>query len=330
MVLSLDLLDGYEIFVDTVELRGLDSFQQFDILEPIAPQTLKNTIVMDYLTVVMDFSLNSTDTTEPAQPYRVTFDVKDVNATIYLLTAVDLDKLEALEIGQLLFIDNLLPCLLAAAYDVQVPAIRVSIGSFSEVKVEGLMPDTSAAAEASLAAMFEEYGSVISEATNSIFDSTVRPVVNEFVEGFITDSSSCLASSELYETGDDTSVELIDFRDLLLTPENSMVLGGSGMQPYGDVVSTVYALVLGFLVADGVGVGEVLELNSYIEDFSVSQSGEVGMLRLDGELINFALDLAVFVEETHSTVGFRCSNPKSQHSCEPHCGSTTYHRSLHA
>lgn len=292
--LELDLIDGYQIVVDAVELRGLDSFEQFDILEPIAPQTLKNTIALDDLTVVMDFSLNATNTSEPAQPYRVTFGMKDVNATIYLFTAVDLDKLEALEVGQLLFVDNILPCMLASAYDVHVPAMRLAIGTLGEPMVEGLMPDTSAAAEASLEAIFEEYGSLMAEAMNSIFDGTIRPVVNDFVQGFITDTSSCMSPSELYESSDASSTELIDFRDLFLTPELATLLGGSGTQPYGDLVSTGYALLIDTLVSDGASVGELLSLNSFIEDFSESQSGVVGMLRLEDELVNFPLDLDLF------------------------------------
>lgn len=290
--LALELLDGYEIVIEDVQLSGLESFKQFDILEPIAPQTLKNTIAMESLTFVVDFSMNVTNTSEPAIPYRVTFDVTDVNATVYLFTAIDMDKIEALELGQLLFIENLLPCFLGASLDVHVPAMRVSVGNISQPKVEGLMSDTSEVAEASLVAVFEAYSWIMVEATNSIFDHTVRIVVNDFVQGFIEDTSACLTSEEIYGTPSGPTAELIDFRDLLLPPEDAVVLGGSGDQPYGDVVSTAYALVLDQLASNG--TGQLLELNSFIDDFSLSQSGENGTLLLEDELISFALDVADF------------------------------------
>ena len=285
--LVLELIEGYEVTVDSVKVYGLDSFKVFDILEPFAPQTLRNVIEMDDLKVFADLSINATNTSDPAQPYTVSFDVSDVNATIYLFAAIDMGKVESLEIGSLLFIENILPCMLGSAYDIHVPAMRASIGNLSKPIVEGLQPDTSEAAALSLQAVFDQYESVFVEATNSIFDSTVRELVNQFVSDYLDESAICLGPESL-TTSASTESPYVDFRDLLLSPADSIALGGSGQQPYGDIGATVYSLLLDQIAYNE--TGEYLEINSLVGDFTEGQSGVVGTARFQDKLFGFVYD----------------------------------------
>ena len=284
--LVLELIEGYEVSVASVKVYGLDSFRVFDILEPFAPQTLRNIIEMDGLKVFADFSINATNTSDPAQFYTVSFDVNDVNATIYLFAAIDMGKVESLEIGSLLFIENILPCMLDSAYDIHVPAMRASIGNFSKPIIEGLQPDTSEAAAISLQAVFDQYESLFVGATNSIFDSSVRLLVNQFVSDYL-ESAICLGPEAL-TTSASTESQYVDFRDLLLSPSDSLALGGSGQQPYGDISATVYSLLVDQIAYNE--TGEYLEINSLVGDFTEGQSGVIGTARLQDELFGFVYD----------------------------------------
>jgi len=285
---ALDLIEGYTVTIGTLTVKGLDAFQVFDILEPFGPQTLKNSVTLSNLSVTASFSIDATNTTEPPQAYNISFDVTGINTTIYLFTAIDMDYVESLEIGSLLFIDNLIPCLLESAYDMNVPAIRAAIGGISKPIVEGLMPETSAAATKSIDALFNTYEPLFVEAAELILDNSIRRVLNEFVNDFIANVSGCVSAEELVK---DLSVEspYVDWRDLLLPPNESLALGGSGTQPYGDLGSTAYSLLLDQLGASS-ATGELLGINSLVEDFTENQTGTKGFYRLAGELAAFALN----------------------------------------
>jgi len=286
--MMVELADGYNLTIDTLQVMGLDTFTLFDVLQPIAPQTLENNIAIANLTIVIDFSINVTTTSDPPLSYRMSFDVEDVNVTVYLFTAIDMDKVENLTIGSLLFVENFIPCLFSAAYDIHVPAMRATIGNLSEPTFEGLLPETDAAATASLAAIFSQYRSVFINATNSIFDSTVRVLANEFITEYIESSPACPESGDSFNasasvlTGTDAG--LIDLRDLLLPPDEAILFGGSGLQPYGDLVATGYGFLLDLLETSE--EGELLEINSNVESFTENQSGVVGMMRLEDELFS--------------------------------------------
>lgn len=283
----LELIEGYNITVDKLEIIGLNTFSVFDILQPFASQTLRNSIELDKLSVAVEFSVNATNTSDPAQPYKIAFEVDDIKGDIYLFTAIDLDRIESFELGSLLFIDNILPCMLSSAYDVHIPAIRATIGNLSKPVVEGLLPDTNEASMNSISALFDKYESLFVEATNAIFDTSIRKIVNEYVTDYIAGSPVCLGRDDLVDSASE-KLPYVDFRDLLLSPENSLALGGSGLQPYGDIPATVYSLILDQLVSNK--TGEYLGINALIEDFTEGESGKQGMVRLQEELFSFVID----------------------------------------
>ena len=273
----------YEISLGDMQIKGLSSFNVFDILEPIAPQTLRNTIDLDQLSVKIGFSIDNTNTTDPPQSFTVSFDLKGVNATIYLFTAIDMEKIEALEIGQLLFLDKLLPCFMSAAYDIHIPAIRVDLGNISEPVFDGLMPETSEAAAASFTAIFDEFGHLFAGAATAFTDTAIRSLVNDLIASFIDNNTGC--SRPVFNTTGD----FIDFRDLLLPPEGARMLGGSGASPYGDIVSTAYSFLLDLITSNE--TGQFLELNSqFVDSFTEGQSNVTGMLRFPNELFKYVFE----------------------------------------
>ena len=172
---------GAEISIQTVHVTGLDSFTNFDILEPHAPQTLRNTFTMENLSLELRVSVNVTATADPPIPYAVSLDLNDLNATAFLYMAVDSNELSNLQMKSLLYLENILPCLLSTAYDIQIPAIEVLVGGISNLEVVGLLPETSDLVSASLKAMFRDFGSEMSRAINLVFDGTVKTLINGYL-----------------------------------------------------------------------------------------------------------------------------------------------------
>jgi hypothetical protein len=85
--------------------------------------------------------------------------------------------------------------------------------------------------------------------------------------------------------------QAVDFRDLFLPPAEAMELGGSGLQPYGDLISTyVWPNVQSLITrpaAEG-GGGGILQ-TQVIEPMSLAQSGIVGSLVFPEELFHRAI-----------------------------------------
>ena len=78
----------------------------------------------------------------------------------------------------------------------------------------------------------------------------------------------------------------IDFRVLLLPAEEALSMGGTGTQPYGDIIPSIMSLLKNQFLVEGED-GELLELNSLlIEPMTLDQSGSPGMLHFPSELFS--------------------------------------------
>ncbi|CAB9514500.1 Paraquat-inducible protein A [Seminavis robusta] len=284
-------LEGLKISVDSVEVTGLDSFVEFYILDPVEPQTLQNTIVLDSMSLKIDVSLDATSTKDPPRPYSFSLDVADVNLTASLFVAVDMEKLAAIEIGSILFVDNILPCAMSAVNDMHVSGMFVSVGNISNPTVGGLLPDAAQAVSRSMEELFENFGSEMVEALNMAFDTSLRGVINNFLTSSLNSSSCASRPDNGVVATDGASKAIIDLRDLLLTPENALRLGGSGMQPYGDLFPTVFSMLHESILHGDESDG-LLDVNSMVVDsFTEGQSGTKGSLRFQRDFFSQALKL---------------------------------------
>ena len=291
---------GLQINVHAAKVKGLDSFMAFDTLRPIAPQTLQNDVELNKLSIQADFSVNATGAADP-RPYRVSFDLEDVNATVFVFAALDERKLGSLEMGSLLKVQNIVPCFMSTAREVYITAMNMSIGNITKPTIEGFLQDSNEAISASMEAMFQSYGPEVADTISSLLDITLRGIVNDILASYTENMSACKNSLADLSGGSatlkfgggaadlqppQTLEDFLDFRDLLLPPTSAMDFGGSGTQPYGDLASMVYSMVKDQLSSSSEGA--FLETNALlVEPFTESQSGVKGMLQFKQELFNF-------------------------------------------
>lgn len=263
--------------VDKIRVVGLDSFAVLDIFEPLAPQTLFSTAQFANIAITLDLSLDSPSTPEPPQKLSVNFNVQDVAANIGIFAAFDLDTIGHLELGSLLSTKTIFQCILSAALAFEITELDISVGSFSTPTVSGLRDDTGASASTTLTATFDRYQTEISEAIPAIFNGVLR----ETLSSLLVPDDDATCSRKVSD-----SVAFVDFRDLLLPAQESRELGGSGLSPYGDIVSSAFTYLREELFVSETGDG-VAELNEkIIQSFTESQSGTPGRLFFEGDIFN--------------------------------------------
>lgn len=275
---------GIAIDLHAIGVAGLDSFKKFDVFEPIMPRTLRNSVLLDTLSFAIDFSVNATSNTDPPQTYTISADLEDVNATILIHTSIDLGKVESLEFGSLIWIENILPCFLSASSDIHIPSMEVTVGSVSNPSIQGLQYETNKVVSDTINSVFNSFGSDIIGAVNMVFNTTLRDLLNTYLDSYVGNAT---CPTPIVPNSNGASGVFLDFRDLLLSSENALSLGGSGNQPYGDLFPMLFSMLQNSMKSEGNGL---LEVNSvFIDPLTESQSGKKGFLRFKHEIFTLAM-----------------------------------------
>lgn len=268
-------VDDFVLEVKTARVKGLDSFSRFDVLEHVASQTFQNFLQLDSLVIEVDLRVGFISANDTPREITLSFEVNDIEAEIGIFAALDLEKLGALELGSLLHMRNILPCILSTAYGLSIPQMKISVGSFLNPTVEGLMPDTEAAASTSIAAVVERFRLEIEEAIPLIFDRTVREVANAVLESYRSDS-------RCPDPEPTTSAEYVDFRQMFL-PRDSP---GNVVRPFGDLPALLKELLDSQLLSTNreTGLSKINEI--FVSSLTEDQSGDKGVLRMSANLFD--------------------------------------------
>ena len=262
--------------ISSVRVDGLDSFSSVDLLIAESPTVLRNTAQMADLSLTVTLSVDSPSSTPPTQEFTLSFAVADVSIDVSLLAAMDIQLLEQLTLGSFFDMANILPCILTSAPSLAIPELVVSVRSFSKPRLEGLLPDTSAALTDATNLLFESYSGIIEAAIPTIFDSSVKHFANEFLAS-VADGAFC-------PKGNSNMTGSVDFRDLLLTPEEAKSRGGSGLAQYGELFRFAAELLQTefFDVEPNTRVSKMNK--ALVAPLTEAQSSVPGMFSLEGDV----------------------------------------------
>lgn len=262
--------------LESVRIAGFDDFALNEVFEPIAPQTLFTSAEFKELNVEFVLVADAPSTSEPPQRLTVEFSVQDLSFDIALFLAFDLDKVGMLQLGSLLDTGSIFGCIMSAALEFDIPQLKVSIGSFTDPEIGGLLADTQAVASQATSTIFNQYRSQITEAIPILFDGVVKDAVAGFLDA--TDSSSCKQLDSILPTS------FIDFRDLMLSETESVVLGGSGKAPYGDLLSKAFDFLKKEIFVEDEGTGLSVVNEQFINEFTDPEAP--GSLSFPGDVFN--------------------------------------------
>jgi hypothetical protein len=291
---------GEELEVSLKRLRvtGLDTISSINVLDAIGPQTLRNELRWKRLGVEVVISLMTSEEEsgsgrflQSQEDITVNLGLVDIDVSLAMLLAMDLDMLGSLELGQVLEIKNILPCLLSAARAANLTELEVAVGSISDLTVEGFRSaELNEGAADSSRILLDKYGAQILSSMPGFFDSTVRALLNNWIGYKMvdwTDTACPMSTLEVAGPG------FLDFRDLLLSVAKSRLLGGSGASPYGDLFSTAYGLVQDLLFKVDPDTGMSAANDALVGPLTRSQSNFTGSIIFPGDVISGGTRLRV-------------------------------------
>ncbi|KAG7337284.1 hypothetical protein IV203_026828 [Nitzschia inconspicua] len=288
-----DILTETSIVVDRVKLIGLDTLTRFDPFSVMSggKYTLQTTLGWKYLGLEIDATFTIRPSTRPdsiivetgnsAQPVVEKVSgyvaVRDLVANTSLLAAIDKSALENLRLGSLLSTDHVMNCLLSTIHSLEWTSMTVEAADVLTPSVSGLVsPGIDRVLTSAIDAAFIMYKPNMLNGAPSYFQQEIRPMLNQrLLNGVVLDRAhndfwSCPPLLSRMRDGS------IDFRDLLLPPEEARVLGGSGSGQYGDLISGVFMPYLRRQVLDPSNLNA-----NVIRALTQQQSGREGVLEFN-------------------------------------------------
>ena len=243
-----------ELSVSEIRVFGLDSFNEFGSLSAIGAQTLQVDFVLEEVAIEMDIdlsvlvsdaSISSRSSSTHEEHITARFGMRNLGIDASFLLAVDLSKFDGMELGPLLFSENILPCMLSTLYSgVNVTKLTLSLNNVDPFELKGFSSSgVDDAIASATTALFAEYGDEISAALPVLMDIIGRSTINELMSQDSDGSESCPDVPESSKDG------FVDFRDIFLNATSALKAGGSGDMPYGDMMVLAKRFVDDELVA---------------------------------------------------------------------------------
>jgi len=273
-----DFFEG-AITLQFLEIIGLDSFEIFEPFGSVGNYTIQNELKLKHLSMELDFRVNisasraeSSYFTNPEaitpviSDFHVEVGLDDLYASVSLFLVLDpLDFLN-LPLGAFFSTTNIIPCVMNEFTDIGLSDLNLTIGSVDTPVITGIFDnDIDKSVESILDASF------------SLFETRVLELLPQISQGIIRDGiNETLKSVEC----NIRKVEgTIDFRDLLLDPDEAKEMGGTDKSPYGNLVPMLAGIVdeqLSAVEDDG-----SLSLNENIRELTETQSGQEGEIIFD-------------------------------------------------
>jgi hypothetical protein len=231
----------------------------------MAPSTLSSSIIESPSNQVV------------TEQVEIFFGIDDLDAELSVLSLFDQDLIESLKLASFLKKDNALPCFLSTIKTADFTSLSAEVQDILAPTLTGFVSTgldrliSNGIDAASL--MYEK---IVLNAAPRYFQEVIRPLfADTLLKTPLAQDNAC-PSFEWKGDGSD----LVDFRDLLYLPLDSMLAGGTGQEPYGDLFSS---LVMPYL-RDNVFDADLFNAG-YVRPFTKTQSGTEGQLSFDGDII---------------------------------------------
>ena len=204
------------------------------------------------------------------------------------MVAIDEKALGDIEIGSVLYIDQVLPCILSTFITpIEITYFSVQLSTITAPTLDGFIsPGIDKVVTSISEAAFDMYDQSIKASMPGLFDSVVRTSINTFIEDYFSNKSNV----ECTDPSDSAKKGFVDFRDLFLNSTNSILAGGNGSEPYGDVVALAYSSLVDFLTSSDSTTGELRVNDEIIVPLTKDQSGVAGALQISDDLLDIAVD----------------------------------------
>jgi hypothetical protein len=276
---------GLGISIKEVKIAGLDTISDLDLFDAIGAQTLQNEIIWDNIRIQLVLSLDDSTGSQIPKERDITISAGFAGAhlSVALLLAINVDLLDSLEMWSIMELENILHCMMSTAETASFTEIELSMGSMIEFSVSGFdSRELSSSANESSRLILESYREKIVSSIPKIFDSTVRTLLNNWLQYQMDylpfDRCKYSSSDKINGNG------FVDLRDLLFAPIVASRLGGTGLSQYGEMFSLGMELVQNVFKIDGsTGLSGFNE--AIVEPLTESEGNEQGTIQYPGDLL---------------------------------------------
>ncbi len=266
--LSFDL-PGIKISLTSVNISGLDSFTEFATWQPIAPQTILTNFTLDKIDVNLSVDVVDITTNEKRQGLTIGLSIANVSADVATFIAMSKDRLEMLELGSFMNIQNIIPCLLSSVDTIEITKIDLSIGELENPRIDGLMEESQASLDTFMTDVMEDYKAQILSTIPIIFDHTIRELLNGLAATYLSSGPCPLMAPP----SDSAFIDFESFFD-------------EGSNMYGNLPPLLKNLLDSELIALNNRTGQPKINEILIAPFTERQSGKEGSLLFSGDLFS--------------------------------------------
>ena len=316
---GMPIFDGHDVLTETIivlegmDVFGLDTLTTLGALATVGNQTIQSELSMDYLRAELDVSIvikpstlsdslivDPTSSNVVQERVKIKFGIDNVRASASLTLAIDKDKLGALRLGSLLNTEMVQPCFLSTLFALEVGGLSVEVDDIQPPILEGFVSQgIDRVVSSSVDAAFLVYERTLLQAMPGLFHVTVRDFINRMV------ATQYLPELDRECPWTNTSASangFIDFRDLLLPADEALAAGGSGLQPYGDLLQRLVSEIKENWLADNLDGSP--KINGLIRTIIAQQSNSTDGALVLGDVFSSNSDFAIAGLQANAAIAF--------------------------
>mmetsp|Transcript_20470 Transcript_20470/g.37295 ORF Transcript_20470/g.37295 Transcript_20470/m.37295 type:complete len:1773 (+) Transcript_20470:127-5445(+) len=286
-----------QVHFDSVRMVGLDTLHKLQPLDVIGDYTLQNQLSWEYLGFEIQATIemmpstlsnsiieSSTSTVRMLEKVAIFVGLNEVDAELSILSLIDQNLLREIQLGQVLDVDNILPCLLSTILHADITSLSVDVADVLTPSMTGFVsPGMDRLFSSTMDAGFLMYEHIVLDAAPQFFQERVRPILSDaIVKKAVSSSDNSVACAPRPTWSGLESDRRIDFRDLLLSPLDAKSAGATGREPYGNIFSS-YALPY---LKENVFQGELFN-EGFVRPFTHSRSGAEGSIVFSETLLGW-------------------------------------------
>jgi hypothetical protein len=279
-----DRLTQTTVLLHEIKVFGLDTLTSLGAPKTIGQRTVQSDLSMDYIRAEMNFTVvvkpstlddsyieDPTSSTVARESVTIKMGINNVKATASAFLLIDEDRLGALHLGSLLQTKMIQPCFLSTLSDMEVSGLTVEVNDIEPPTVQGLVSKGIDRVVSTLVETANQvYGKTLIEAMPGLLHVQVREYINTML---ISKYLPTLDRNCVWDEDSVSATSFVDFRDLFLKPDEALALGGSGTQPYGDLIQKLVSKAKdNWLTLDSTGS---LKINSVIRSLIEKQSNSL-------------------------------------------------------
>ena len=242
------------ILLNQVRIVGLDTLTYLEPLHLIGNYTLESKCSWQSISLELDLVLEVKPSTLPdsyitainadmgiTENVKVQMALSQVDAELAVLLALNQDDVEALQVGHFLDKDQILSCFLSSIHHIELSALSVQAVDLQAPVLSGFVSEgLSQVMSSAMQGLFLMYKASLLKSSKAFFQVAIRNVINlslkEQYQSYGTETCQLWELAPL-PAASSNSGGMIDVRDLLLEPQTATLMGGAGLERYGNLFS---------------------------------------------------------------------------------------------